>query len=191
MAENNFDSEYEIQKSILEKIGGDADQNFDSPYEIQLAILDAIEGGGGGAIIDDENISPNTVWSSEKVYDELGGIIIQEGQIMTQELYDFIHHRPFPHNEHKLWLKKNDVCYKVVAHFENSTNGLWVYAAQSDSTFLACWLGSFRVGQTISFTGSHKFIKDYEISNSSTYSSQKIENMIGDIDTILQTIIGA
>lgn len=102
---NNLDSEFEVQTAILEKIGGDPEQNFDSPYEIQLAILDAIE-GGGGAIIDDENISPNTVWSSEKVYDELGGTIIQDGQTMTQELYDFLHHRPFPHNEHRIWLKR-------------------------------------------------------------------------------------
>lgn len=190
MAENTMDSEYEIQLEILKELGGE-DKNYDSPYSIQLEILDKVKQGGGGAIIDDENISPNTVWSSEKVYDELGGIIIQDGQQMTQELYDFIHHRPFPHNEHKLWLKKNDVCYKVVAHFENSTNGLWIYAAQDRSSFLACWIGSYSVGQTIRFTGGHKLINDGEIGNASTYSSQKIENMIGDIDTILQTIIGA
>ncbi len=64
----NFDSEYQIQQSILTKVGGDGSKNFDSQYSILLEILDKIEGGGGGgAVIDDNTISSTTTWSSSKM----------------------------------------------------------------------------------------------------------------------------
>ena len=185
-----FDSEFEIQKEILGKIGGDNTANFDSPYEVQLAILDQVEQGGGGAVIDDENISPNTVWSSEKVYDELGGIIIQDGQQMTQELYDFLHHRPFPHNEHRIILKKGDICCEGTWHNKNQIlcglffdNGWKVWYLE---------IYTISVGDTITIREtSNTIIDDANVSTVKAYSSQKIEAIVGDIDTILQTIIGA
>ena len=69
----NFDSEYQIQQSILTKVGGDGSKNFDSQYSILLEILDKIEGGGGGgASIDDNVIALNKTWSSSKINSELG-----------------------------------------------------------------------------------------------------------------------
>ena len=69
---NTFDSEYQIQQSILTKLGGDGTKCFDSQYSILLEILDKIEGGiGGGAKIDDNTISTETVWSSSKIVSEL------------------------------------------------------------------------------------------------------------------------
>lgn len=188
MTEKRPDSEYTIQKAILEKIGGDASKNFDSPYSVQLAILDAIE--GGGAVIDDENISPNTVWSSEKVYDELGGTIIQDGQIMTQELYDFLHHRPFPHNEHRIILKKGDLCCEGTWHNRNQH----LYGLFFNNGWKVWYLEIFTisVGDTITIQEvGNAIIDDDNISAVKAYSSQKVEAIIGDIDTILQTIIGA
>lgn len=67
----NFDSEYEIQQNILTKLGGDGTKCFDSQYSILLEILDKIEGGGGGAQIDDNVISTTTAWSSSKIVSEL------------------------------------------------------------------------------------------------------------------------
>lgn len=46
--DNTYDSEYEVQKAILKKIGGDDTKNFDSPYEVQLEILEKVKEGGGG-----------------------------------------------------------------------------------------------------------------------------------------------
>ena len=68
---NTFDSEYQIQQSILTKLGGDGTKCFDSQYSILLEILDKIEGGIGGAKIDDNTISTETVWSSSKIVSEL------------------------------------------------------------------------------------------------------------------------
>ena len=69
---NTFDSEYQIQQSILTKLGGDGTKCFDSQYSILLEILDKIEGGiGGGAQIDDNTISTTTTWSSSKIVSEL------------------------------------------------------------------------------------------------------------------------
>ena len=69
----NYDSEYQIQQSILTKLGGDGTKCFDSQYSILLEILDKIEGGGGtgGANIDDNTISTTTTWSSSKIVSEL------------------------------------------------------------------------------------------------------------------------
>ena len=69
----NYDSEYQIQQNILTKLGGDGTKQFDSQYSILLEILDKIEGGGGigGAKIDDNTISTETVWSSSKIVSEL------------------------------------------------------------------------------------------------------------------------
>lgn len=68
----NYDSEYQIQQDILTKLGGDGTKCFDSQYSILLEILDKIEGGiGGGAKIDDNTISTETVWSSSKIVSEL------------------------------------------------------------------------------------------------------------------------
>ena len=68
---NTFDSEYQIQQIILTKLGGDGTKCFDSQYSILLEILDKIDGGIGGAQIDDNTISTETVWSSSKVVSEL------------------------------------------------------------------------------------------------------------------------
>ena len=70
---NNFDSEYSIQKNILGELGGDTTKCFDSPYEIQKEILKIIQEGGigGGAKIDDNTISTETTWSSSKIVSEL------------------------------------------------------------------------------------------------------------------------
>ena len=68
----NYDSEYQIQQSILTKLGGDGTKCFDSQYSILLEILDKIEGGGtGGAQIDDDTVSTTTTWSSSKIVSEL------------------------------------------------------------------------------------------------------------------------
>lgn len=48
----NYDSEYDVQRQILNEIGGDGSQTFDSAYSIQLAILEEVQGGGGGGIPD-------------------------------------------------------------------------------------------------------------------------------------------
>lgn len=69
--DNTFDSEYSIQREILNEIGGDSTQRYDSPYEVQLAILQAIQGGAGGGAIDDNNTSTGTTWSSSKITSEL------------------------------------------------------------------------------------------------------------------------
>jgi hypothetical protein len=79
----NFDSEYEIQQNILTKLGGDGTKCFDSQYSILLEILDKIEGGGGGAQIDDDHISTETTWSSSKIVSELADagfnvLVVQE-----------------------------------------------------------------------------------------------------------------
>ena len=67
-----YDSEYQIQQSILTKLGGDGTKCFDSQYSLLLEILDKIEGGGtGGANIDDNTISTTTTWSSSKIVSEL------------------------------------------------------------------------------------------------------------------------
>lgn len=66
-----YDSEYEIQQDILTKLGGDGTKCFDSQYSILLEILDKIEGGGGGAVIDDSSVSTSTTWSSSKIVSEL------------------------------------------------------------------------------------------------------------------------
>ena len=72
---NTFDSEYSIQKQILNKVGGDGNKRFDSQYSILLEILDKIQGGGGGgAVIDDETISTTTAWSSSKIVSELAEV---------------------------------------------------------------------------------------------------------------------
>lgn len=66
-----YDSEYQIQQSVLTKLGGDGTKCFDSQYSILLEILDKIEGGTGGANIDDNTISTTTTWSSSKIVSEL------------------------------------------------------------------------------------------------------------------------
>lgn len=194
MAEKHLDSEYSVQEAILKELGGDVTKHYDSPYSIQLEILDKVKQGGGGAVIDDENISPNTVWSSEKVYDELGGVIVQDGQIMTQELYDFLHHRPFPHNEHRIILKKGTICCEGISHTSNDPaeasniiEGIFWYNDPKQMFFRT----DTQVGQTIHIYELPFILDDLHSGPLTTYSSEKIENMIGDIDTILQTIIGA
>ena len=67
----NYDSEYQIQQIILTKVGGDGTKCFDSQYSILLEILDKIEGGIGGAKIDDNTTSTTTTWSSSKIVSEL------------------------------------------------------------------------------------------------------------------------
>lgn len=67
----NFDSEYQIQQIILTKLGGAGTKCFDSQYSILLEILDKIEGGIGGAKIDDNTISTTSTWSSSKIVSEL------------------------------------------------------------------------------------------------------------------------
>ena len=64
----NYDSEYQIQQSILTKLGGDGTKCFDSQYSILLEILDKIE---GVAKVDDNTVSTTTTWSSSKIVSEL------------------------------------------------------------------------------------------------------------------------
>ena len=68
----NYDSDYSVRLATLGAIGGDTTKCYDSTYEIDLEILKIIEGGGiGGAKIDDNTISTETVWSSSKIVSEL------------------------------------------------------------------------------------------------------------------------
>ena len=68
----NYDSDYSVRLATLGAMGGDTTKCYDSVYEIDLEILKIIEGGGiGGAKIDDNTISTETVWSSSKVVSEL------------------------------------------------------------------------------------------------------------------------
>ena len=71
---NTFDSEYQIQQSILTKLGGAGTKCFDSQYSILLEILDKIEGVGSVAKIDDNTISTTTTWSSSKIVSELANV---------------------------------------------------------------------------------------------------------------------
>lgn len=69
----NYDSDYSVRLATLGAMGGDTTKCYDSTYEIDLEILKIIEGGGigGGAKIDDNAISTETVWSSSKIVSEL------------------------------------------------------------------------------------------------------------------------
>ena len=68
----NYDSDYSVRLATLGAMGGDTTKCYDSTYEIDLEILKIIEGGGiGGAKIDDNTISTETVWSSSKIVSEL------------------------------------------------------------------------------------------------------------------------
>lgn len=79
-----YNSDYEIRLAELEALGGDITINYDSVYEIDLAILEQImHGGGEGARIDDDNVSPYTTYSSQKIMNLLSGagftvLIVQE-----------------------------------------------------------------------------------------------------------------
>lgn len=68
-----YDSDYSVRLATLGAMGGDTTKCYDSVYEIDLEILKIIEGGGGigGAKIDDNTISTETVWSSSKIVSEL------------------------------------------------------------------------------------------------------------------------
>ena len=68
-----YDSDYSVRLATLGAMGGDTTKCYDSTYEIDLEILKIIEGGGigGGAQIDDNTISTETVWSSSKIVSEL------------------------------------------------------------------------------------------------------------------------
>ena len=67
-----YDSDYSVRLATLGAMGGDTTKCYDSTYEIDLEILKIIEEGGiGGAKIDDNTISTETVWSSSKIVSEL------------------------------------------------------------------------------------------------------------------------
>ena len=67
-----YDSDYSVRLATLSAMGGDTTKCYDSVYEIDLEILKIIEEGGiGGAKIDDNTISTETVWSSSKIVSEL------------------------------------------------------------------------------------------------------------------------
>lgn len=67
-----YDSDYSVRLATLGAMGGDTTKCYDSVYEIDLEILKIIEEGGiGGAKIDDNTISTETVWSSSKIVSEL------------------------------------------------------------------------------------------------------------------------
>lgn len=67
-----FDSVRALAIQIYEQLGGtEDDENFEDIYEILLAII-PIAHPGGGAIIDDNNVSTGTTWSSNKIVSELG-----------------------------------------------------------------------------------------------------------------------
>lgn len=71
MGQINYDSDYEVRLATLSAMGGDTTVPYDSVYSIDLAILDIIQHGGGGAAIDDNNVSTGTAWSSSKIVSEL------------------------------------------------------------------------------------------------------------------------
>ena len=67
-----YDSDYSVRLATLGAMGGDTTKCYDSTYEIDLEILKIIEGGiSGGAQIDDNTTSTETVWSSSKIVSEL------------------------------------------------------------------------------------------------------------------------
>ena len=71
----NYDSDYSVRLATLSAMGGDTTKCYDSVYEIDLEILKIIEEGGiGGAKIDDNTISTETVWSSSKIVSELANV---------------------------------------------------------------------------------------------------------------------
>lgn len=65
MGNNNYSNDFEVRKATLVKLGGDA-TNLSNIYEVDLAILEKTGQGGGGASIDDTDISTGKVWSSSK-----------------------------------------------------------------------------------------------------------------------------
>lgn len=72
MDKNKLISDYQVRKATLGALGGDTTKDYKSVYEVDLAILEATEqGAGGGAKIDDETISAQTVWSSQKTKEEI------------------------------------------------------------------------------------------------------------------------
>ena len=117
----NYDSEYQIQQSILTKLGGDGTKCFDSQYSILLEILDKIEGGGiGGAKIDDNTISTTTTWSSSKIVSELAnaGFDVQVVQELpatgeSHTLYFVPSADPKTQNIYDEYLYANNACEQV------------------------------------------------------------------------------
>lgn len=70
MDNNNLSNDFEVRQATLVKLGGDP-TNLSNIYEVDLAILEKTgQGGGGGAQIDDNNVSTRTVWSSSKTQAE-------------------------------------------------------------------------------------------------------------------------
>lgn len=68
-----YDSDYSVRLATLGAMGGNTTKCYNSTYEIDLEILKIIQEGGtgGGAQIDDNTISTDTVWSSSKIVSEL------------------------------------------------------------------------------------------------------------------------
>lgn len=85
MDKNKLISDYQVRKATLGALGGDTTKDYKSVYEVDLAILEATEqGGGGGAKIDDDTISKDSTWSSEKINEEIdnaGGNVINDENI--------------------------------------------------------------------------------------------------------------
>jgi len=61
-----FESVREIALEIYQNLGGTDGDNFEDIYSILIATL-PLTHGGGGAIIDDNDISTGKTWSSAKI----------------------------------------------------------------------------------------------------------------------------
>lgn len=71
---SEYDSDYEVRLATLGKLGGDTTKQYDSVYEIDLAILEKTgQGGGGGAVIDDNTVSTGSTYSSSKIMEVVQG----------------------------------------------------------------------------------------------------------------------
>lgn len=67
-----FDSVRALCLEIYQELGGtEDDEYFEDIYQILLAIIPLAQ-EGGGAHIDDLNVSTGTTWSSSKIVSELG-----------------------------------------------------------------------------------------------------------------------
>lgn len=85
------DSDFSVRYNTYQALGGvEPAKKFDSVYSVDLEILKLTEQGGGGAKIDDENISSETVWSSQKTKEEIdnaGGNVIDDENISSETTF--------------------------------------------------------------------------------------------------------
>jgi len=94
--DNNLNNDYEVRLATLAAMEGDMTKVYANIYEVDKEILKQIEGGaGGGAKIDDNDVSTGTVWSSYKTLAEIRSIsdkhlILNFGEEWTREKSDFL-----------------------------------------------------------------------------------------------------